>query len=91
MDVTANNQEHLSAGTSIRHELKPGDIGHSMEHHGILHAQVDGSIFFKAFVGGPMDELAVSYPVREKMWIAKTTTRLRAPLQSLSHLLQRHN
>jgi hypothetical protein len=72
MSETDINQTKLPAGVSIRHELKPGDIGYLTYLHGTLYAMDCGwDHTFEAYVAGPLSEFAKSHTDREQIWLVE--------------------
>jgi N-acetylglutamate synthase-like GNAT family acetyltransferase len=66
----------LPPGTTIRNDLKPGDVGYVTYLHGVLYAQEQGwDHTFEAYVAGPLAEFAKSNAVvrndRERIWIVE--------------------
>ncbi len=58
------------AGTDLRHDPRPGDIGEMVRMHGVLYAREHGfSSAFEAYVAGTM--AAYTWPLsdRERLWI----------------------
>ncbi len=59
-----------SASISLRHDLRPGDVGYITYLHGTLYAQDQGWDYtFDAYVAGPLAEFAKSQSSREHIWI----------------------
>jgi len=72
MTVTALRRGTLPAGVTIRHDLRPGDIGYLIYLHGILYAQEYGwDATFDAYVAGPLAEFAKSDTDRGRIWIVE--------------------
>ncbi len=64
----------MSAGIlTIRHDLRPGDLGRVTELHGTLYATEYGlSPIFEAYVAETLAELGkVSRPNRDRLWLAE--------------------
>jgi GNAT superfamily N-acetyltransferase len=67
----------LPPDVSVRHELKPGDIGYLTYLHGILYARECGWDYtFEAYVAGPLSEFARSQTERERIWIVESGGRI---------------
>lgn len=61
-----------SADWTIRHELKPGDIGAIIRLHGVSYAREYGfDSTFEAYVAGPLAEFAIKASPRGRLWIAE--------------------
>ena len=70
MDTT--DKSPLPAGVTLRHELKPGDIGTLTRLHGVLYSEEQGwDHTFEAYVAGPLSEFAGSHTERERIWIVE--------------------
>jgi GNAT superfamily N-acetyltransferase len=64
--------EHAPQGFSLRHDLKPGDVGYLTYLHGVLYAEEYGwDHTFEAYVAGPLAEFAKSHGERERIWIVE--------------------
>jgi len=62
----------LPPNLSIRHDLKPGDIGYLIHLHGVLYAREQGwNPTFEAYVAGTLAEFAKSHSDRERIWIVE--------------------
>ena len=62
---------------SVRHDLRPGDVGYITYLHGILYAQQqDWDYTFDAYVAIPLAEFAKSHCSRESIWIAEKDGRI---------------
>ena len=62
----------------LRDQLRPGDIGHVVQRHGVLYAQERGwDHRFEAYVAGPLAEFALRHDAeRERMWLAESAERI---------------
>jgi N-acetylglutamate synthase-like GNAT family acetyltransferase len=66
------DQTKLPAGVTIRHALRPGDIGYLTYLHGTLYARECGwDHTFEAYVAGPLAEFARSHTAREQIWLVE--------------------
>ena len=62
---------------SIRHDLRPGDVGYITYLHGILYAPEQGwNHTFDAYVAIPLAEFAKSQSPRERIWIVEKEGRI---------------
>ncbi len=62
---------------SIRHDLRPGDVGYITYLHGILYApEQDWDYTFDAYVAIPLAEFAKSHSSRESIWIVEKEERI---------------
>jgi N-acetylglutamate synthase-like GNAT family acetyltransferase len=62
---------------SLRHYLRPGDVGYITYLHGILYAQDQGwDHTFDAYVAIPLSEFARSHSYRERIWILEKGGRI---------------
>jgi len=70
MTQNASNETKLPPGVSIRHDLRPGDIGYLTYLHGTLYAKEYGwDHTFEAYVAGPLSRFAKSHTDREQIWL----------------------
>lgn len=70
--MNKTDREKLPPNISIRHDLKPGDIGYLIYLHGILYTEEYGWDYtFEAYVAGPLAEFVKSHNDREKIWIVE--------------------
>jgi GNAT superfamily N-acetyltransferase len=66
-----------SASVSLRHDLRPGDVGYITYLHGTLYAQDQGwDHTFDAYVATPLAEFARSQSSRERIWILEKDGRI---------------
>ncbi|MCP4542253.1 MAG: GNAT family N-acetyltransferase [Chloroflexi bacterium] len=66
------NLKKQPSSITIRHDLRPGDIGYLIYLHGILYAQEYGfDATFEPYVAGPMAEFCKSRTDRERLWIVE--------------------
>jgi N-acetylglutamate synthase-like GNAT family acetyltransferase len=62
---------------SIRHDLRPGDVGYMTYLHGTLYAPEQGwDHTFDAYVAIPLAEFAKSKSPRERIWIVEKEGRI---------------
>ncbi len=62
---------------SIRHDLRPGDVGYITYLHGILYAPEQGwDHTFDAYVAIPLAEFARSNSLRERIWIVEDEEKI---------------
>ena len=62
----------LPSDITIRHTLRPGDIGYVTYLHGTLYAAEYGwDHTFEAYVAGPLAEFGKSHNDRERIWIVE--------------------
>jgi N-acetylglutamate synthase-like GNAT family acetyltransferase len=62
----------VQAGTTLRTELRPGDIGEIVRLHGVLYAREHGfDPTFEAYVAEPLARFAIAASPRERLWIAE--------------------
>ncbi|TFH51813.1 MAG: N-acetyltransferase [Methanothrix sp.] len=62
---------------SIRHDLRPGDVGYMTYLHGTLYAPEQGwDHTFDAYVAIPLAEFAKSKSLRERIWIVEKEGRI---------------
>lgn len=66
-----------AASVSLRHDLRPGDVGYITYLHGTLYAQDQGWDYtFDAYVAIPLAEFARSQSSRERIWILEQEGRI---------------
>ena len=59
-----------SAGVTLRHDLRPGDVGELIRLHGVLYAREHGySMAFEAYVAKTFSDYAWPLRERERLWI----------------------
>src|SRR5207249_4937018 len=57
---------------TLRHDLRPGDLGAIVRLHGILYAREYGfDPTFEAYVAGLLAEFVIAPSVRNRLWIAE--------------------
>jgi GNAT superfamily N-acetyltransferase len=63
---------------SLRHSLKPGDIGYLTYLHGIVYAtEYQYDITFEAYVAGGIADFIQSFkPARDRIWLAEAHRRI---------------
>jgi ribosomal protein S18 acetylase RimI-like enzyme len=73
--MTDMNQPPLTF--TLRHDLKPGDLGAIVSLHGTLYAREYGfNPIFEAYVAGPLAEFVCSPSNRARLWIAERDKRI---------------
>lgn len=71
------NQPSSETLISVRHDLRPGDLGAVVSLHGVVYAAEQGfDSTFEAYVAGPMAEFVRTRGPRERLWIAERGDRL---------------
>lgn len=65
-------------GITLRHELRPGDVGWVVHRHGVLYAREYGwDARFEAYVAEALAAFALDHdPHRERLWLAETDGRI---------------
>jgi GNAT superfamily N-acetyltransferase len=77
MQRSEPNQSALPAPISLRHELRPGDLGSIVTMHGTIYAREYGfDSTFEAYVAGPMAEFVRSRSGRDRLWVAESEGRI---------------
>lgn len=72
MPAAAAGRDRLPANVTVRHDLRPGDIGYLTYLHGVLYAREYGWDYtFDAYVAGPLAAFARSHGGRERIWIVE--------------------
>ncbi len=72
MTAATVERGNLPANVTIRHDLRPGDIGLVTYLHGTLYAREYGwDHTFEAYVAGPLAEFARLHNERERIWIVE--------------------
>lgn len=62
---------------TLRHDLRPGDLGAIVRLHGIVYArEYDFDPTFEAYVAGPLSQFVLNYSDRERLWLAERGTDL---------------
>ncbi|MFB3765312.1 MAG: GNAT family N-acetyltransferase [Methanotrichaceae archaeon] len=63
---------NLESSISIRHELRPGDVGYITYLHGTIYAEEEGfDSTFDAYVAIPLSGFSKSHSHRERIWIVE--------------------
>lgn len=67
-----------STAFTLRHELRPGDIGWVVHRHGVLYArEYDWDYRFEAYVAETMVPFGLHHdPARERLWLAEIGERI---------------
>jgi len=67
----------LEGGVTLRHDLRPGDLGTLVQLHGTIYAQEYGfDATFEAYVAGPLVQFVLSRSARDQLWVAEQTGRV---------------
>lgn len=62
---------------TLRHELRPGDVGAIVSFHGLTYAKEHGfDVTFEAYVAVPLAEMVLRASPRERAWLAEDAGRL---------------
>ena len=62
---------------TLRHDLRPGDLGFLVYLHGILYAREYGfDATFEAYVAGPLAQFVLSPSEGDRVWIAEREERI---------------
>lgn len=62
---------------TLRHELRPGDLGAIVALHGVLYAREYGfDATFEAYVAGPLAEFVCANRPRDRLWLAEMDGKL---------------
>ena len=65
------------AGVTIRHDLRPGDLGAIVQLHGTVYAREHGfDATFEAYVAEPLAVLVRTQSPRDRLWIAERDHRM---------------
>ncbi len=60
------------ASVTLRHDLRPGDLGTVIHLHGTVYAAEYGfDVTFEAYVAGPLAGFALTRNDRDRLWIAE--------------------
>src|ERR1051326_8858033 len=63
--------------TTIRNEVRPGDLGQIVALHGTIYAREYGfDRTFEAYVAGPLAEFVLKSAPRDRIWIAERDDRI---------------
>lgn len=74
------------AGITIRHDLRPGDLGMVVHLHGVLYAQEHGlDTSFEPYVAKPLADLVLAGSDAGRLWLAECDGRI---VGSIAALLQ---
>lgn len=75
----------ISEALSIRHSLKPGDLGWLVWLHGVIYSREQGwDSSFEASVAQPLAEFALRKHPRERIWIVDCSDRVAVASESAS-------
>ncbi len=73
-------------GISIRHEIKPGDLGYIIYLHGELYDKEYGyDSSFEAYVSKYLTEFMGNIKVREKIWIVEKNNEIMGSMAIVEH------
>lgn len=62
----------LPPGTTLRRDVRPGDLGEIVRLHGTVYAREYGfDPTFEAYVAGPLAQLVQTHSSRDRLWIAE--------------------
>lgn len=62
---------------TLRHALRPGDIGEIVRLHGVVYAREHGfDSTFEAYVAGPLAEFVRAGRPRDRLWVAEREDRI---------------
>jgi ribosomal protein S18 acetylase RimI-like enzyme len=77
MDKSSPEHKSLPEGITIRHNLRPGDMGALVRLHGILYAAEYGyDHTFEPYVAGPMAQFVLAGGQRQRIWIVERTDQI---------------
>jgi GNAT superfamily N-acetyltransferase len=75
--ISGSRDEESESPVTVRHELRPGDVGRVVLLHGTIYAQEYGfDSTFEAYVAGPLSELVRARSERDRLWIAERGDRI---------------
>jgi N-acetylglutamate synthase-like GNAT family acetyltransferase len=67
----------IPTGITIRHDIRPGDIGSIVHLHGMIYARDHGfDATFEAYVAEPLARFVRSPSARDRLWIAERDDRI---------------
>jgi N-acetylglutamate synthase-like GNAT family acetyltransferase len=71
--VQKGSENETRGAVSVRHDLRPGDLGRVIAQHGVLYAQEYGlNIGFEAYVAETMAEFGkLARPGLDRLWLAE--------------------
>jgi ribosomal protein S18 acetylase RimI-like enzyme len=74
---SAHSPSPLPPPVSLRHDLRPGDLGWIVYLHGTVYAREQGfDATFETYVAGPLAEFVGSPGNRDRLWIAEAEDRI---------------
>lgn len=70
--LPAGLPDGLPEGITVRHDIRPGDLGALVRRHGLIYAAEYGyDHTFEPYVAVPMAEFVLSNSPRQRMWIVE--------------------
>src|SRR5439155_5242606 len=77
MTTLHTSLSELPGDLTLRHDLRPGDLGAIVYLHGTVYARENGfDRTFEAYVAGPLAEFVRTRGDRDRLWIAERGGRL---------------
>jgi GNAT superfamily N-acetyltransferase len=66
-----NSRTHGTADVTLRHDLRPGDVGGVVKMHGLLYRDEGFDATFEAYVASPLAAFVLRGSPRERLWLAE--------------------